>query len=170
MRLSLVTIACGIGLLAQGACAGPESRDADTVAGGAARETADAAASVPATGANAAAQPATGKTWDVKMIGDERGFRFEPRALTIKRGDAVRWTLVSGPPHNVVFWQDSIPQGAAPQLGANMPATTAPLNGPLYMNPNDTYIVSFAGVPPGAYGYYCMPHLALGMTARLTVQ
>jgi plastocyanin len=30
--------------------------------------------------------------------------------------------------------------------------------------------VSFAGAPKGDYKYYCLPHLALGMKAKLTVQ
>ena len=104
------------------------------------------------------------------MIGDAKGYRFEPNALSIKAGDAVRWTIVSGPPHNVTFWQDSMPSVAIAQLGANMPETTGALTGPLRMNPRDTYTVSFAGVSAGTYGYYCTPHLALGMKAIITVQ
>lgn len=153
-------------LLAVGACGGGGDRAAENAA-----ET--AASTTPPAGdaaAGGAAQAATGKTWDVKMIGDATGYRFEPATLTIKAGDAVRWTVVSGPPHNVSFWADSIPQGAAAPLGANMPETTAPLVGPLRNTPNETYTVSFAGVPAGSYTYYCTPHLALGMKAALTVQ
>ena len=158
-----------IALLALAACGGEARHVADTAT--ATPDTATKGAPVAGgTGSSGAAQAPTGKTWDVQMVGDEKGYRFEPANLTIKAGDAVRWTLVSGPPHNVTFWADSIPQGAASQLGANMPEVTAPLVGPLRMNPNDTYTVSFAGVPAGAYGYYCTPHLALGMKAVVTVQ
>ena len=125
------------------------------------------ATAAPASGT---AQAATGKTWDVKMLGDAQGYRFEPATLTIKRGDAVRWTVVSGPPHNVTFWSDSIPSGASTQLQANMTQTMAPLSSPLESNIGATYTVSFAGVPAGAYRYYCTPHLAMGMKAQLTVQ
>jgi plastocyanin len=119
---------------------------------------------------NAAAKPATGKTWDVKMIGDATGYKFEPATLTIKQGDAVRWTVASGPPHNVTFWPDSIPQGSASQLQANMPNTMSALSGPLDATVGGTYTISFAGVPAGTYKYYCTPHLAMGMKAQITVQ
>lgn len=168
----MATIMCGAGLLA---CGGEERAKGD--AGGAAGQSAAAnqpaapgGAAGTAAGGAEAGQPATGTTHEVKMLGDAQGYRFEPKALTIRAGDAVRWTLVSGPPHNVSFWPDSIPQDAASQLQANMPETTAPLTGPLRMTPGESYTVSFAGVPAGKYGYYCLPHLAMGMVARLTVQ
>ena len=166
-------------LFAVAACGG-ESRNADTTttstaaapAATSAGSTSTAAATTSAGGAAATgtAQPATGKTWDVKMLGDAKGYRFEPATLTIKRGDAVRWTVVSGPPHNVTFWPDSIPQNAAAPLQANMPNTMAQLTGPLDANVGGTYTISFAGVPAGTYKYYCTPHLAMGMKAQLTVQ
>lgn len=157
-------------LLALLACGGEAKYRADSAA-------AAAKAASPAAETRAAEAPsgipgkaATGKTWDIAMIGDATGFRFEPNGLTVRSGDAVRWTVVSGPPHNVTFWQDSIPAGAVAQLGANMPLTTATLAGPLRMSPSDTYVVSFAGVPAGTYRYFCAPHLALGMKAMITVQ
>lgn len=160
-------------VLALAACGGEAKYRADSAEVSAKAESATQASSAttgPASAAGASAKAATGKTWDVAMYGDAKGYRFEPSALSIKAGDAVRWTIVSGPPHNVTFWPDSIPSGATAQLGANMPEATAPLTGPLRMNPRDTYIVSFAGVSVGTYRYYCTPHLALGMRAILTVQ
>jgi plastocyanin len=118
----------------------------------------------------AAAAPITGKTWDVKMIGDASGSRFDPASLTIKRGDGVRWTVVSGTPHNVTFWPDSIPSGAQAQLGANMPQPVSPITSPMLLNVGDTYTASFGNVPAGTYHYYCTPHLALGMKGTIVVQ
>jgi plastocyanin len=125
-----------------------------------------------APGAAPAAAPAaaTGATHDVQMLGDATGYKFNPASITIKRGDAVRWTMVSGGPHNTTFWADSIPSGAQATLAANMPTPMAPLTGPLLMNPNQTYTVSFANVPAGTYKYYCTPHLALGMKGVIQVQ
>jgi plastocyanin len=120
--------------------------------------------------AAAGAAPASGRTVEVRMLGDAKGYRFEPANVTIHAGDAVRWINVSGGPHNVSFWADSVPAGAAAPLGANMPDPTAPLVGPLLADPNATYVVPFAGVTPGRYPYYCTPHLALGMKATVTVQ
>jgi plastocyanin len=116
------------------------------------------------------AAPITGKTWDVKMIGDASGYHFDPASLTIKQGDGVRWTVVSGPPHNVTFWPDSIPSGSAAQLGANMPQPVSPMTSPMMANIGETYTASFGGVPPGTYHYYCTPHLALGMKGTIVVQ
>lgn len=104
------------------------------------------------------------------MIGDAQGYRFDPKSITIKVGDGLKFTNVTGGPHNVTFSPDSIPAGAQAQLQANMPNTTAPLTGPLLINANDSYTVSFAGVKPGVYHFYCTPHLALGMRGQVTVQ
>ena len=114
--------------------------------------------------------PSAGKTVEVQMIGDASGYRFAPAKLTIQRGDRVKFTLVSGPPHNVVFWQDSIPKGAAAKLAKAMTNAVGPLTGPFLMNAGESYSISFEGLPAGKYHYYCAPHLALGMTATIDVK
>jgi plastocyanin len=126
------------------------------------------AASADAPAANAPA--GTGKTHDVKMVLEGSKYKFDPENLTIQSGDVVRYHNTSGGPHNVSFWADSIPSGAADALKKNMPNQMAPLEGPLLTEPNAVYEVSFAGTPKGEYKYYCLPHLALGMKAKLTVQ
>lgn len=170
MNQPLVVLALAMAALV--GCAGGEKAKPESTAAAPAAA-APAAAPVtpaPAAGAPSAAQAITGKTWDVKMYADEKGSRFDPVNITIKRGDGIRWTLVNGPPHNVAFWNDSIPSGAANVLQGNMPDQMAALAGPLMMNLNQTYTISFAGVPAGTYRYYCVPHLALGMKGIITVQ
>jgi plastocyanin len=132
--------------------------------------TSAAAPGAATAGGAASAAPVTGNTVDVKMIGDAKGYRFEPSTLTIKVGDGVKFTNVSGGPHDVSFWPDSIPAGTSTQLEANMPNTMQPLVGPLLTAPNQTYTVSFAGLKPGVYHFYCTPHLAMGMVGTITVQ
>jgi plastocyanin len=110
------------------------------------------------------------KTVEVQMIGDATGYKFSPAKITIQKGDKVKFTLVSGPPHNVVFWEDSIPKGAAAKLGKAMTKTVGPLTGPFLLNTGETYEISFAGLPAGTYKYYCAPHLALGMRAVIEVK
>jgi plastocyanin len=117
--------------------------------------------------ARASAAP---KTVEVQMIGDASGYRFAPAKLTIQRGDRVKFTLVSGPPHNVVFWADSIPKSAVAKLGKAMSNAVGPLTGPFLMNVGESYLVSFEGLPAGKYRYYCAPHLALGMIATIEVK
>ena len=159
-----------VGLAVITACGGGEKK-ADTSAA-AAPPAAGATSAAPGAGAAAGtAMAATGATHEVKMVMDAQGqYKFDPANITVKRGDAIKFTTVSGQPHNVSFWPDSIPAGAATQLGANMSNTTAPLTGPLLNNPGESYTVSFAGVPAGVYKMYCTPHLALGMKGAVTVQ
>jgi plastocyanin len=130
-----------------------------------------APAGAPAAGA-AAPAPATGKTVEVKMIGDEKGYRFDPANVTVKAGDAIKFINVSGGPHNVGFDPAKIPPAVQPQLSANMPGdhSMGPLEGPLLLQPNETYVISFAKIPPGSYDFHCTPHLALGMKGVITVQ
>jgi plastocyanin len=145
---------------------------------GAAQPTSTPTDSTAAAGSAVPMKPATGSTTKVQMVGDAKGYREDPLNVTVKAGDAVQWTNTSGGPHNISFWPDSIPPGTQAQLDANMPAATGSgpsqklgaLVGPLLTNPSDTYTISFAGLKPGVYRYYCTPHLALGMKGTVTVQ
>jgi plastocyanin len=144
------------------ACGGGEQKadDQQTMA------TPDQAA--PAAGG--AAPAGGGTTHDVNMVLEGSSYKYVPDQLTIKSGDVVRFHNVSGGPHNVSFWADSVPSGAADALKAGMPDQMAPLEGSLLTEPNAIYTVNFAGAPTGDYKYYCLPHLALGMKGKLTVQ
>jgi plastocyanin len=167
-------VACGGGTrnadTTSASAGGPAAGQPAASAGGSASAGGAASGGAAAGGGAATAQAPTGKTWEVKMIGDASGYKFDPANLTIKQGDAVKWTVVSGPPHNVSFYADSVPSGSQNQLQANMPNTMSPLTSQLFNNPGETYTVSFAGVPKGTYKYFCTPHQALGMKAQLTVQ
>ncbi len=150
-------------------CGGEPQPPADSTAVAPPAAAPPAVAPVPET-PPAAAMPITGKTHEVRMVGDAKGYRFEPASLTIKPGDGVRWTMVTGGPHNVSFWADSIPSGAVAVLNGAMAKPISPLAGPLLMQPNETYTISFAGAPAGTYHYFCTPHLAMAMKATITVQ
>jgi plastocyanin len=172
MHLNGLTLLASAMIL--GACGGGDNANAGTTSGA----TSGAAAAPPpaagqpagaATGAATAQQP-TGQTHTVRMVGDAQGYRFEPASLTIKRGDAVKWVMVSGGPHNVAFDANGIPSGAQAQLDANMQNKQGPLSSPMLMNPNEEYTVSFAGVPAGTYNYICTPHQAMNMKGTITVQ
>ena len=148
-----------------GACGGGEKGAADS----AAQQTGAAApgAAAPAGGAAAAI---TGTTHEVKMVGDAQGYRFEPANITVKAGDGVKYTMVSGGPHNVAFDEAGIPAGAKAQLDANITDKMAELSSNLKTNPGETITISFANVPAGTYNYNCTPHLAMGMKGIVTVQ
>ena len=63
-----------------------------------------------------------------------------------------------------------IPDDVEAVLAKNMPEQMSPLAGKLLVNPNETYTISFAGVKPGAYDYFCSPHVAMNMKGVITVQ
>jgi plastocyanin len=152
--------------VAMSACGGGGDRaGTDTSAAGS-----TAAAVTPSTGAPATgtAAPVTGTWHEVRMVGDEKGYRFEPVDVTVKAGDGVRWTMVSGGPHNVSF--QNVAADAKAQLSANMPNQLSDLSSPMLLNPNEKYEVSFAGVKPGKYDYICTPHIANNMRGSVTVQ
>jgi plastocyanin len=128
------------------------------------------AAGESAGAAPAAAPAATGATHDVNMVLEGSKYKYDPDNLKIKSGDVVRFHNKSGGPHNVSFWPDSIPSGAAEALKAGMPNQMAPLESPLLTEPDAVYQMSFAGAPKGEYKFYCLPHLALAMRGKLTVQ
>jgi plastocyanin len=169
-------IAVLAGAVVLGACGGEKQPVADTSAAatstGAATTTTTPDAAAPAAGAAGAvaAAPATGTTHEVKMIGDAKGYRFEPADLTIKQGDAVKFIMVSGGPHNVAFLNLTDPTTKA-QINANMPGQhMAEDSSPLLMQPNEAYTISFAKIPAGKYDYDCTPHAAMGMKGSITIQ
>jgi plastocyanin len=114
------------------------------------------------------ARPVTGRTVEVKMIGDQSGYRFEPANVTIQAGDGVKWVMVSGGPHDVAF--DSVPPAGRSQLAANMPEQKQPLSSPYITSAGDSYVVSFTGLVPGKYSYICTPHRMMGMVGSVTVR
>jgi len=133
-------------------------------------ESAAADTTKPAAPAAAPAPAATGTTHDVNMVLEGTAYKYVPAELTIKAGDVVRFHNVSGGPHNVQFYADSIQAGAAAVLDANMKDRMGPVAGPLIAEPNAVYEVSFAGAPAGEYKFFCLPHQALGMHGKITVQ
>jgi plastocyanin len=176
MRFYGLTVAASAILL--GACSGGEKNEAaagdsaamaapagDAATGGAAAG--GAAAGGAAAGTAAAI---TGTTHTVQMIGDAQGYRFEPANITVKAGDGIKFVNVSGGPHNAAFDPAAVPADVKAQLSANMPNQMSELNGPLLVNPNEEYTISFANVKAGKYEYYCTPHLAMNMKGVITVQ
>ncbi len=158
--------------IALGACGGGGEKAADTSATVAPTPAKDsAAAAAPAAAAPAGTAAAiTGQTIEVKMVGDDKGYRFEPADIKLKAGDGIKFVMVSGGPHNIAFDPATIPADVKPQLSANMPNQQGELSSPLFTNPNESYTISFANVKPGQYPFHCTPHLAMGMKGTVTVQ
>jgi len=167
MRLQALALLASAAIV--GACGGGGEAKKDTTAAAPTPSTPAPANPAPAAGA-VAKVPATGQTVTIKMIGDDKGYRFDPANVTIKPGDAVKFVMVSGGPHNVAFDPATVPADSKAQLDANMDQKLSELSSPNLMNPNEEYLISFGGVKPGKYDFHCTPHLAMGMKGTITVQ
>ena len=146
------------------ACGGSETTPATDAAPAAAAEAAPAAGT-------ATAAPATGTVHEIKMLGDDKGYRFEPANLTIKSGDAIKFVGVSGFPHNVAFAGASLAPAVKSQLDANFgTARMGELMSAMYVAAGEGFTLSFANIPAGTYEYNCTPHIAMNMKGVITVQ
>lgn len=129
----------------------------------------------PAADTTAAAAPApapaaaAGANHDVNMVLEGTTYKFVPNDLSVKVGDQVTFHNVSGGPHNVAFYADSIPAGAQPVIDPQLKDPLGPLSSALLVDPNATLVISFAGAPAGEYKFTCTPHMAMGMHGKITV-
>lgn len=168
--------AVAVGAMTLVACAGGEKKPADTthvaVDTSAAITTTTTTTTTPGTTSGSGTMaPITGKVHEVKMVGDAKGYRFDPANFTVKQGDGVRFVVVNGGPHNVAFDPATIPPDVKGQLDANMGTDKmGELSGNMKMNPGESVTISFGNIKPGQYPYHCVPHLALNMKGVITVQ
>jgi plastocyanin len=100
---------------------------------------------------------ATGDTIVVELFTDERGNYFKPSKIEAKKGDLIRFTLVSGV-HNVHFLPDSNPGRSG----------LPPVSDFLQL-PGQTYDL-VVSLDHGDYYFQCDPHAALGMVGELEVE
>jgi plastocyanin len=163
MRFHGIALLAGAAFLA--ACGGSETNTTTDSA----TTPAVTPAPAPAATGTATFQAPTGTEHTVNMVGDAQGYRYEPATLTVKAGDAIKFVMVSGGPHNVAFDAATVPEDAKAQLAANMPNATD-MSSPMLMNANEAWTMSTTGVKPGTYTILCTPHLAMGMKMDLTIQ
>src|SRR5207249_11840740 len=116
--ISFHGFAVAVGILTLGACAGGEKKPGDTthVAVDTSSTTTTTTAAGPSatttpgtTGGATTMAPITGATKTVNMVGDAKGYRFEPANVTVKQGDGIKFVGVSGGPHDVAFDPATIP-------------------------------------------------------------
>ena len=168
--------AVAAGVISLGACAGGEKSPADTThvavdTSATTTTTPSGTSSTTGTTGAASAAPITGKTHTVNMVGDAKGYRFEPANITVKQGDGIKFVVVSGGPHNVAFDPANIPADVKPQLDANMGSDKmGELSSALKTSNGESVTLSLGNIKPGQYPFHCTPHLALGMKGVLTVQ
>ena len=109
-----------------------------------------------ADGGSAAAGKDRGSIVEIRMVSDESGNRFEPDSVALRRGDVLRFTLVSGI-HNASFPADRNPG----KTGLPAPTELLQAGGQTKDVPLD--------LAPGEYTYQCDPHVAMGMIGKVVV-
>lgn len=94
--------------------------------------------------------PAAADTVTVKMGSDSGQLVFDPKVVTIKVGDTVKWLNNKAFPHNVVF------EGHA-ELSHKK----------LAQKPKAEFESTFNEA--GEFAYYCSPHRGAGMAGKVIV-
>jgi plastocyanin len=100
------------------------------------------------------AAPAT-----VKMGSDTGQLVFVPDEVSVKVGESVTWVGNVGMPHNVVFDEENVPDGAD-LASLNHEDQVGDVGGK----------VSSKFTKAGAYQYYCEPHRGAGMNGVVNVE
>lgn len=149
----------GFGLLAVSlfACGGQTPTPSVT----AAEKPAATAPETPASPGTSVAQTPAAGTKEILMGSNTGQLVYVPNTLTIKSGESVTFKMNKAGPHNVVF--EKVP-------GDDKALIEKLSQRKLLSKPGDTVVVSFAGAPKGTYEFYCVPHKAAGMKAKITVQ
>lgn len=115
------------------------------------------------------AAPITGTVHEVQMIGDANGYRFEPNHITASTGDAVKFVLISGGPHEIAFDLDKVPAESRSQLEYNMPNSESGKS-PLLSGTREAWTVSLGGLAPGIYPFVSVPRLPQGMKGEIEIK
>ncbi len=103
------------------------------------------------------------------MIGDAKGYRFEPSHITARPGDAVKFVVISGGPHEISFDLNKVPPESRSQLEYNMP-NSADGKSPLLSGSHEAWTVSLGALKPGVYPFVSTPRLPQGMKGEIEIK
>jgi plastocyanin len=115
--------------------------------------------------------PFTGTVHEIKMNGTATTFFFEPKEISIRQGDKVKWIMTAAGPHNVDFASPAFPDKTKIPDGAKLKLEgQGALVTPFMQAPGQSVEVVFGkDMPVGEYNYVCDPHAPLGMTGKIIV-
>lgn len=116
-----------------------------------------------------AAAQITGAIIEVRMIGDAKGYRFEPQHITAKTGDGVKFVVVSGGPHEIAFDLAAVPAESRNQLQMNMP-NSASGRSPLLTGVQEAWTLSLGALTPGTYPFVSTPRIPHGMKGEIEIR
>jgi plastocyanin len=97
---------------------------------------------------------------------------FEPKELTVTVGDTVAFEHAGGEAHNVVAYEDELPEGATFWSSGGFESQEAAEagweEGKGAVQSGHSYVHTFETA--GTHGYYCTPHEAAGMVGTVVVE
>ncbi|WP_424019813.1 DUF5059 domain-containing protein [Halorientalis pallida] len=109
---------------------------------------------------------------DADHVVDMQAVAFEPAELTVNVGDTVAWAHRAGEAHNVVAYEDKIPEGAeywaSGGFESQSAAETGWENGKGAVQSGQSYTHTFETT--GTHEYYCVPHEMAGMKGKVVVE
>ena len=107
---------------------------------------------------------------EIRMVSVGKAeFRFQPAAVTVRRGDVLLFRSESGGPHSVVFEARGVSAADRERLNEAMPRRAGDLSSPL-LTDGAEYRVVIPFVTAGTYRYFCLPHRAYDMRGEITVK
>jgi plastocyanin len=109
---------------------------------------------------------------DADHVVSMQAVAFEPAELTVSVGDTVAWEWAAGEPHNVVAYEEEIPEGATYWASGGFESEEAARsgweNGEGAVQEGQSYVHTFETA--GEHGYFCVPHEAAGMEGTIVVE
>lgn len=93
--------------------------------------------------------------------------RFDPENITIKSGDTIEWVNDSSMPHTATDDPEQNPVSESHPEYVLLPDGAEPWGSEL-LQPGEHYLHTFD--TPGAYKYFCVPHVLSGMRGSITVE
>jgi len=106
------------------------------------------------------APTATAAEYEIKM-GVGKKTVFEPKELTIKVGDTVKFVNNKVPPHNVIFSNKKSTDKAFAKTATHKK---------MVKKVGESFEISFADAKPGKYPFFCAPHRGNGMKGVIIVE
>jgi plastocyanin len=96
-------------------------------------------------------------------------YRFSPAQVTARAGDVLVFKVASGAPHSIVFEASGLTETAREALNGSMNKRAGDLSSPLLTSQGAEYRIVVPQLPPGKYGFYCLPHRAYDMRGELRI-
>ncbi|MFL5401232.1 MAG: plastocyanin/azurin family copper-binding protein [Gemmatimonadales bacterium] len=96
-------------------------------------------------------------------------YRFSPAQISARPGDVLLFRVASGAPHSVVFEGAGLTETAREALNGSMNRRAGDLSSPLLTSEGMEYRIVVPQIPPGSYGFFCLPHRAYDMRGELRI-